>query len=411
MLILISIFVVVSCKPEPEPTKAPEAGEIPAIPNEVTPIESVGEEEKEALESMMLDLTDFLELLSSTSSSKKGFSTEGTISGKLSLSSVANSITVGTTLYEYPAMVLTVEGTEKGLFMKVSDGSFTKTEKDAEPVTKTFTLETDVFGNSQSYTIDEESVQIIDDGGYEATLLVNGVEFTGSESERDKYFDTLEELEFITSCALLKSTLSTENLSIEADVKNVELAIAVNLSMEMNLVPAELDRIDDALLDIDNLSAGSFKVNNLSVTVSNRLLGVSASLGVKNLSFSFEVLKDALSLSLSFDSVNLSALYSDSVKLSFSASNADISADVPVDEGEMDFLSSKFKASVDAGVGLKVLDNSIGLLVAVKADSSEGIDPSKMFTPVAATINGKYYDPEAFISAIVEVASTVFVAD
>ena len=61
LILAVALFSFTSCKNEPElkPTEAPEPGEIPSIPNNLTTINSLSEEQTKALSTLFGDVGRF----------------------------------------------------------------------------------------------------------------------------------------------------------------------------------------------------------------------------------------------------------------------------------------------------------------------------------------------------------------
>ena len=395
MLALVLLLAAVSCNNEPEknPTIPPAPGAIPAEPNGDTEIKHIGQTEMKLLSDMIEELSAvFAEIFSDPKDISRDPTSGPAVSasGKITLSTASG-------------LSAKVTADEKGVFFEV--------------VTTDLGAEIDVLSGEGVITLKEEGgddkIITITEGDKGYVIKVDGVEVVDDEEDDDDAYDQLM-AELLPAAFELVSGFSKSTLSIE----DVEVAVGpVTVKAEGS---ASLDVVFNeeffASLDCDVaiITSGTFTIKSLTVAVEMEG-GLSGKFEIEDLSlsaykFTYDDEGDVKSFeaSLSFKEIAAMASYKDA-RTDFSAVLELMDAAVAMTYDSTKENDVVVKGNTSVGVGLKVNENSIGVIAAVSADTSvESENPADMFSAkaTAVVINGAYYDPDEFVELAMQMASS-----
>ncbi|MCR5443456.1 MAG: hypothetical protein K6E89_06875, partial [Sphaerochaetaceae bacterium] len=172
-------------------------------------------------------------------------------------------------------------------------------------------------------------------------------------------------------------------------------------------------------------TSGTFYINelNLGVTVTFGGDTVNAKIGMKNFNITVafndeekpvvdttKTTVSTVSIGFGYDKLSIFANYGDFIVLNVESSGDELAIDIITtkkeDTGDPSKKSSSTTFNVNfnsrVGIGLKVGDNAIGLLVDLGIDVKDksfkelDLDKDLVVTPRAALVNGKYVDPKQF---------------
>ena len=451
--IAITLFSFTSCKNEPklEPTAAPEPGYVPEVPNNVTPLSKIGEDDLEAINTLGEGLGRFFADYTTTSTGT------GTKSGKYKTS--LESILEAKLTLSKPISISAPDG--EGSFR---DKAFTYSDLTGEidyvpvnpntPDDKSFFLfvegkvTSEVFGEGEhtvklKYDLMETdpyyfyldgsetpvfSVDWFDHGVNRYYYYPDGNDYLSEGDRLTEVKKKTDLLMFIGYKALAEATVEIEDLQAEMKVDNDNI-LAAGITGLIQLSGEPLEKIDEDDIDfLDDPVVDLFK----SFTATAPDLTVTATLSTKagNDTDGYET--ERLSATLSLSNLSLGTIYGnlgndskdddedlttvsleklalsawnkdDSVILSLELSNFNLSAEMS--------LSPRINLSMTLGLGIKVDDNSVGLVADFELTSGKTIGlPFVNFYPKAAVINGSYYEPEGITDSLYDYLDMVISA-
>ncbi len=394
LVVLFVMLAFVACKNEPEATAAPAAGDVPAIPNSNTPISAVGTAEKAVIQDMISDLADIFEDFG------KGISravAAPTFRGSVTITTADGSLIEEGTTISYSGITGSLVGGGKGVLNLEVTGSFA--------------VNADKYEFSVSGNLLESS----------GTVKRNGIEIDPDAEENQPFMVMLYTA---MMASVSDATVSIEDFSCSNwTVSGVSISgylngtIKAKAEISMNEAVSASGSVTienlDGSLDIDGIKA-TIDIDNLSVSL-KRLSVANVDKGAGVVSRAF-----AIDGGFSCSKFAISAEY-EGVKLRLSETDSKFSLDMDMSYDEKEGKTSNMdasifvKASYRLGAGLKVNSNSIGFVVDLGMDGNLvekeggyigiGIDEDLFdFTPLAATINGKYVNAQQFLDAVMELA-------
>ena len=419
----VALFSFTSCKNDPAPTAAPRAGEIPSVPNSQTKINSLGAEQETVISDLTTSFGSFFvsymetyeDILLEWVDNQKGLS----LNKGISLSSPEDSGTFRGNAYEHGEISGSIEyvDTENSYFL------FVNTDITIEALgwnNKSISIKYDLMEDNPIYlyTGDNGNADVadicLDYANNNKFYLNENTTAVSDPTEIARLRTIFDYLGFIGVKALSKATaeVTDANISLTYDEDNVA-SFLVNGQVQFNAELAE--SVDENSLvffneddDIDPMEemflSFSATLTDLSVQASvSTKVGtdsemLSGSLDVKNLSLIrvygdeaasiISLEKAALSLSNSDDNVILSLELSD---LSIDMSKSSLSS---VSKGSRRVMRSfRFGGSTTIGVGLKVGENSAGVVTDLEFTlGTLSRMPFISFTPKAAVLNGSFYN-------------------
>ena len=393
LLALVLLFAAVSCNNEPEknPTIPPAPGAIPAEPNSDTEIKHIGQTEMKALSDMFEELSA---LFAEIFSDPKDISRDPTAGPAVSAS---GKITLSTA----SGLSAEVKADELGVFFQVET-------TDLSALINVLTGEGLI-----SLRDGEDYIAIVIEEGEEGyDIYVDGAD-DPIDDESEEYETLMGKL--LPAAAELVSGFSKSTLSIEdVEVSVGPVTVKAEGSASFDVVFNE-DLFDSLDIEVASIiTSGTFKIQSLKLSVEMEG-GLSGKFEIEDLSLSADKftyddkgLVKSFEAGLSFKDIAVMASYKDA-RNDFSAMLELMDTEVAVtfDSTKENDVVVKGKTSV--GVGLKVNENSIGVVAALSADTSVASEnPADMFTAkaTAVVINGAYYDPDEFVDLAMQMAAS-----
>ena len=446
LTLAVALFSFSSCKNEPElkPTEAPEPGEIPSIPNNLTTINSLSEEQTTALSTLFSDVgrffVDYLDtygyddndgpLYDLMNNPQLSF---GDATATLSAAASSGTFGTGNDAKSYAHEAITG-------YLSVNADKDIALCADTVVTTELFgwTAGTkihveydmikdhvDIFiGEKENYNTFDIRCDDLDGSGY--SLYRDGQEGTVSSTDPDKpeLENKVNFLMFIALRALNGATIDFSNVTLsdemEGDTTGGNKAIftingKVQLSGENKVVKVDnkekeittFDLSKDELSDIYSslsVSVESLKVQAAVATKVTTSEGdkselLAATLDVTNLSFLMDY--DNTNISLECDKLALSLSDSkESVLLSLELSDIDFDL-TSVESNARAIRTLSVSISSTVGLGIKAGENSIGLVTDLEIRSS-GLIPFITVEPKAAVINGSFYSTKDIKNILID---------
>lgn len=436
LLTLILLFACFSCGVEPkntssdavstdgeQPTAPPEAGEIPAVPNKKTKIESVGNIEKEIVVSMFSELMDYINDLMNEEPREMIDHMGFTILGRITATAPAGSITINNVRVQYSTITASLETVDNDDLILKASSAVTVT-KDGVSESKDVYAEISLITYECMIVMGEKIAELRnnDDKNNPPSVLFF-LDDERLEEESEELEDLQEELTalaFALVFGLSKSTITFDDALITVPVFG---GIKANIGINGDLCA-------DISMGMDlEVSSACITIPKLSVEVSTGLFGLSGKLDIENFSVSvgdisysryFSFPEKTLNLrfesEMSFERLNVSAQNGDTIKSALALFNCDVVfgysyyyTENMFSNESVETKSFYVKGPADLGMGLMVGENSIGFVssVDIDLDSTQGISPESdlKLEPEAATINGRYYNPDQFKDVLLEVVS------
>ena len=437
--IAIALFSFTSCKNEPklEPTAAPEPGYVPEVPNNVTPLSKIGEDDLEAINTLGKGLGRFFADYSGTGTKAGKYKTslesileaKLTLSKPISISAPDGEGSFGGNDFTYKGFTGNVDfttdpskpsSTHKSLFLIV-EGKVTS----------------EVFGDGEhtvkmSYDLLEyEPYYFYLDGSTTASFYINAdydnpANYKYYNSAKEELADSdkaavkkqIDLLMFIGYKAFAKATVEIEDLLAEKKIDENNI-LNVGITGQIQLSGDPLEKIDEDNIDFfDDPVVDLFK----SFTATASDLNVLANLSTKAGNATDGYTTETLSASLSLSNLSLGTIYGNLKnesndddkdlttvsfeKLALSAWNSDDSVILSLELSDFK-LSSLFDSnpimniSTTLGLGIKAYDSSMGVVADFELTSGKTIGlPFVNFYPRAAVINGSYYEPEGITDSL-----------
>ena len=444
LTLAVALFSFTSCKNEPElkPTEAPEPGEIPSIPNNLTTINSLSEEQTTALSTLFSDVGRFfVDYLDTYSGSKKPLYklindpqfSFGDATATLSAAASSGTFGTGNDAKSYAHEAITG-------YLSVNANKDIALCADTVVTTELFgwTAGTkihveydmikdhvDIFiGEKENYNTFDIRYDERDGSGY--SLYRDGQEGTVSSTDPDKpeLENKVNFLMFIALRALNGATIDFSDVTLsdvmEGDTTGDNKARftingKVQLSGENKVVKVDnkekeittFDLSKDELSDIYSslsVSVESLKVQAAVATKVTTSEGdkselLAATLDVTNLSFLMDY--DNTNISLECDKLALSLSDSkESVLLSLELSDIDFDL-TSVESNARAIRTLSVSISSTVGLGIKAGENSIGLVTDLEIRSS-GLIPFITVEPKAAVINGSFYSTKDIKNILID---------
>lgn len=436
--IAIALFSFTSCKNEPklEPTAAPKPGYVPEIPNNVTPLSKIGEDDLKAINALGEGLGRFFADYSGTGTKAGKYKTslesileaELTLSKPISISAPDGEGSFRTKAFTYKGLKGEIafrtdpsnsSATEKSLFLIV-EGKVTSEVFGGEHTVKmTYDLLED---NPYYFYLDDSekpvfSVEWYDHGVNHYYYYPEGNNYLSSGDRLTEIKEKTDLLMFIGYKALAEATIDVEVMQVVMKVDKDNI-LSAGITGLIQLSGEPLEEIDDDNIDfLDDPVVDLFK--SFTATVSD--LTVAATLSTKAGNETDGYTSETLSATLSLSNLSLGTIYGDGgtdgkndedlttvslEHLALSACNSDDSVILSLELSDFK-LSSLFDSSpiinisTTLGLGIKADDSSFGVVTDFELLSGKmtGV-PFINFTSKAAVINGSYYEPEGITDSL-----------
>ena len=420
--------------PEDEVTEAPTPGDVPSIPSKVTTVSAIGVQQREVIQTMLNDLMMTFQNLFGGQEGSKGLDTGMKFGGTVSVSAPAGSITVSGVKIQYSALTGSIVGNGSSVLASVGC-TVTITEKGTS-TSYNVSAEKDLLGDQNTiiainvgndrYEMKTEKVEYNDGYGSYHTRTVlykNNVMLDYDGEETREAYALFEKFAIAGISGLTKATISITDANVTIPVYQTKtITVTVNGTARLNAALNSKFFPDQSTALL--LSGSQLIIDSLTVSINADSFGASGSIEVKDLTVSLDTWKESsessetkrsrnsqVSVSLDLGKLAICCEY-DEIKLSLEVSDtkAEYRYAYSYEYDYSTYQSSSntdesFRIVTDAGVGLKVGENSIGFVAGFSMNSAEaGEDSDDLFdfTPKAATINGSFYDPQQFLEAIVE---------
>ena len=438
--IAIALFSFTSCKNEPklEPTAAPEPGYVPEVPNNVTPLSKLGEDDLEAINTLGKGLGRFFADYSGTGTKAGKYKTslesileaKLTLSKPISISAPDGEGSFGDNDFTYKGFTGNVDfttdpskpnSTHKSLFLIVEGKVTSEVFGDGEHTVK---MSYDLLEYEPYYFYLDGSekpvfsVAWFDHGVNHYYYYPEGNDYLSSGDRLTEIKKKTDLLMFIGYKALAEATVDIEDLQAEKK-KDENNILNVGITGQIKLSGEPLEKIDENNIDfLDDPVEDLFK----SFTATASDLTVAATLSTKAGNETDGYTTETLSASLSLSNLSLGTIYGNLKnesndddkdlttvsfeKLALSAWNSDDSVILSLDLSDFK-LSSLFDSnpimniSTTLGLGIKAYDSSMGVVADFELTSEKTIGlPFVNFYPRAAVINGSYYEPEGITDSL-----------
>lgn len=443
LTLAIALFSFTSCKnePEPQPTAAPKPGEIPSIPNNLTTINSLSEEQTTALSTLFSDVgrffSEYLETYGYDNSGEPLYVlmnnpqfSFGDATATLSVAASSGTFGTGNDAKSYAHEAITG-------YLSVNADNNIALCADTVVTTELFgwTVGTkihveydmikdhvDIFiGEKENYNTFDIRCDNLDGSDY--SLHKNGNQFSvdPSDPDRPELKAKVNFLMFIALRALNGATIDFSDVTLsdvmDGDTTGDNKAIfTINGKVQLSgeyLVDENkkeittFDSSKDELSDIYSslsVSVESLKVQAAVTTKVTTIEGdkselLAATLDVTNLSFLMDY--DNTNISLECDKLALSLSDSkESVLLSLDLSDIDFDL-TSVESNARAIRTLSVSLSSTVGLGIKAGDNSIGLVTDLEMRSS-GLIPFITVEPKAAVINGSFYSTKDIKNILID---------
>ena len=441
LTLAVALFSFTSCKnePEPQPTAAPKPGEIPSIPNNLTTINSLSEEQTTALSTLFGDVGRFFvnyldtygyddndgPLYDLMNDPQFSF---GDATATLSAAASSGTFGTGNDAKSYAHEAITG-------YLGINDADNICLCADTVVTTELFgwTAGTkihveydmikdhvDIFiGEKENYNTFDIRCDDLDGSGY--SLYRDGQEGTVSSTDKPELENKVNFLMFIATRALKDATISFSNVTlsdtIEGDTVGDNKAIfTINGQVQFDgkyMVDSnnkevttftafsdELSKIYSSLsVSVESLKVQAVVTTKVTTSEGDKSELLAATLDVTNLSFLMDY--DNTNISLECDKLALSLSDSkESVLLSLELSDIDFDlTSVESNARAIRTLSASISSTV--GLGIKAGENSIGLVTDLEIRSS-GLIPFITVEPKAAVINGSFYSTKEIKNILID---------
>ena len=443
LILAVALFSFTSCKnePEPTPTAAPEPGKIPSIPNNLTTINSLSEEQTTALSTLFSDVgrffVDYLDtygyddndgpLYDLMNNPQLSFG-----DATATLSAAASSGTFGTgndaKSYAHEAITgyLSVNA-DKDIAL-CADTVVTTELFDWTAGTKIHVEydmikdHVDIFiGEKENYNTFDIRCDNLDGSDY--SLHKNGNQFSvdPSDPDRPELKAKVNFLMFIALRALNGATIDFSNVTLsdvmDGDTTGDNKAIftingKVQLSgeylvdenkKEITTFDSSKDELSDIYsslsVSVESLKVQAAVATKVTTSEGDKSELLAATLDVTNLSFLMDY--DNTNISLECDKLALSLSDSkESVLLSLELSDIDFDL-TSVESNARAIRTLSVSLSSTVGLGIKAGENSIGLVTDLEIRSS-GLIPFITVEPKAAVINGSFYSTKDIKNILID---------
>ncbi|MBO6048974.1 MAG: hypothetical protein J6P33_04280 [Spirochaetales bacterium] len=425
--IAITLFSVTSCKNEPKivPTAAPEPGYVPEIPNNITPLSKIGEDDLKAINALGEGLGRFF----ADYSGKYKTSLESILKAELTLSKPI-SISAPDGEGSFRTKAFTYKGLKGEIAFRTDPSNSSATEKSLFLIFEG-KVTSEVFGGEHTVKmtydlLEDNPYYFFLDGSAKPSFYVDynydrpaNYKYYNSESTDPLTDETAKSavktktdlLMFIGYKALAEATVDVEDMQVVMkDDKDNILSAGITGQIKLSGVPLsaisnDVDFFDspiDILFKSFTATVQSLNVTaTLSTKAGNDTESLSATLSLSNLSLGVtygdggnDGINDEDLTTVSLEHLALSAWNSDdSVILSLEISDFDLSAEMS--------HSPIINISTTLGLGIKADDSSFGVVTDFELYSGKmsGV-PFINFTSKAAVINGSYYQPEGITESL-----------
>lgn len=441
LTLAVALFSFTSCKNEPElkPTEAPEPGKIPSIPNNLTTINSLSEEQTTALSTLFGDVGRFfVDYLDTYSGSKKPLYklindpqlSFGETTATLSAAASSGTFGTGNDAKSYAHEAITgylSVNADKDIAL-CADTVVTTELFDWTAGTKIH-VEYDMIKDHVDIFIGEKGendpfdirCDDLDGSGYK--IFKNGDVSNQVTDATDK--ENLEKkvnfLMFIALRALNGATIDFSDVTLsdvmDGDTTGDNKAIftingKVQLSgeylvdenkKEITTFDSSKDELSDIYsslsVSVESLKVQAAVATKVTTSEGDKSELLAATLDVTNLSFLMDY--DNTNISLECDKLALSLSDSkESVLLSLELSDIDFDL-TSVESNARAIRTLSVSLSSTVGLGIKAGENSIGLVTDLEIRSS-GLIPFITVEPKAAVINGSFYSAKDIKSILID---------
>ena len=444
--IAIALFSFTSCKNEPklEPTAAPEPGYVPEIPNNVTPLSKIGEDDLKAINALGEGLGRFFADYSGKykTSLDSILDKDLTLSKPISISAPDGKGSFGGKDFIYSGFTGNVDFTtdpckpnsnDKSFFMVIEGKVTSEVFGEGEHTVKLkYDVREDngyffyVDDDATSFTIPSFSAKFAFENNERVTWYYYyptevGTRLNGASGLEETLADVKEKadlLMFIGYKALAEATVDIDLEAVMVDKDDKDNSLKIGITGQIQLSGEPLDVIKNNINFVDDPVVDLFK--SFTATVSD--LTVAATLSTKAGNETDGYTSETLSATLSLSNLSLGTIYGNLSntsedddedlttvsfeKLALSAWNSDDSVILSLEISDFDLsaemgLSPRINLSMTLGLGIKADDNSAGLVADFELNSGKmtGV-PFINFTSKAAVINGSYYQTEVITESL-----------
>lgn len=443
LTLVVALFSFTSCKNEPElkPTEAPEPGEIPSIPNNLTTINSLSEEQTTALSTLFGDVgrffVDYLDTYGYDDNDGPLYDLMNNPQfsfgdATATLSSAASSGTFGTgndaKSYAHEAITgyLSVNADKD---IALCADTVVTTELFGWTAGTKIHVEYDMIkdhvdifiGEKENYNTFDIRCDNLDGSDY--SLHKNGNQFSvdPSDPDRPELKAKVNFLMFIALRALNGATIDFSDVTLsdemEGDTTGDNKAIftingKVQLSgeylvdenkKEITTFDSSKDELSDIYsslsVSVESLKVQAAVATKVTTSEGDKSELLAATLDVTNLSFLIDY--DNTNISLECDKLALSLSDSkESVLLSLELSDIDFDL-TSVESNARAIRTLSVSLSSTVGLGIKAGENSIGLVTDLEIRSS-GLIPFITVEPKAAVINGSFYSTKDIKNILID---------
>lgn len=443
LILAVALFSFTSCKnePEPTPTAAPEPGKIPSIPNNLTTINSLSEEQTTALSTLFGDVgrffVDYLDTYGYDDNDGPLYDLMNNPQfsfgdATATLSSAASSGTFGTgndaKSYAHEAITgyLSVNADKD---IALCADTVVTTELFGWTAGTKIHVEYDMIkdhvdifiGEKENYNTFDIRCDNLDGSDY--SLHKNGNQFSvdPSDPDRPELKAKVNFLMFIALRALNGATIDFSDVTLsdemEGDTTGDNKAIftingKVQLSgeylvdenkKEITTFDSSKDELSDIYsslsVSVESLKVQAAVATKVTTSEGDKSELLAATLDVTNLSFLMDY--DNTNISLECDKLALSLSDSkESVLLSLELSDIDFDL-TSVESNARAIRTLSVSLSSTVGLGIKAGENSIGLVTDLEIRSS-GLIPFITVEPKAAVINGSFYSTKDIKNILID---------
>lgn len=426
LTLAVALFSVTSCKNEPEltPTVAPDPGKIPSVPNSLTTINRLSEEQTEAFSTVFGDVgrffVDYLDTYGYDDNDGPLYDLMNDPQfsfgdATATLSAAASAGTFRDKSYEHGEIIGSIGINAKTNICLFADTVVTTELFDWTAGTKIHVEydmikdHVDIFiGEKANYETFDIRCDNLDGSGY--SIYVNGNQGTVSYPESQELEKKVDFLMFIALRALNGATIDFSDVTLsdtmEDDDTGENIAtFTINGQIKISGEYGE-DEVDDFTAFQDDIAEifSSFSVSveslNVQAVVTTKVADaseiISATLDIEDLGFDMDF-TDGRSIDFGCGKISLSLSDKEgSTLISLELSNLAVGF-----SGSPLTSHLEVKLSSTVGLGLKAGENSVGLVTDFEMRSS-GFVPFITIEPKAAVINGSFYNTKEIKGILID---------
>ena len=399
LVLFIAAFALVnfvSCKNEPAVQK-PVAGKIPAAPAGNIVLRNVSDADKAVLGTMLADVqTALASLRAEGTKGLDDISFKGKITG--------NGPQDATLVVDESTFIYSVNKLELSLedMTFSADVSVKIDTADAVAYKASF----DVLSGEGTIVVGKNFYSIVlDDSEEDVYRIYKGA---NELSDIDEFVDAVTPGAMALIAGLFDSTFTCKGVSVTVPIPETALSASFKLDGSLTLSTDLTAEQLAAILDFEDYDGIDDLLEDIPFTASVPSLKVEASIKDAGTGISVTGILEVSELLLDNDNEsNKPSLAMESAKISVTAvCGKDIEGEVFVECRNLSVASGNntvdVSAVLNAGAGLRVGKNSIGLVAEVDIN---GLSAAPTVKPTIAVLNGAYYNPDQLLEALSEVFS------